>query len=349
MAVRGQLEIQFNWIFILVAGAVILGFFFSIIVKQQNVSEQKLAISLVNELDAITTGASVAKGAAQRLDLPKAGIDFACSSECTCSFSIGKVSRDFKDKLLFAPKRIEGDDIVFWTLDWKIPFRATNFLFATNERIKYFFVTDDSQESQQLKAKVQALIPEQVNADFITLADVDCNTNPECVRNENYVQVKLVFLNIDPNFGGLQLHESFSDTTISAALITPDYVNFYKRKNLRSQEFDAARAYYVGDAGLFASIFAEDEQMFRCNLQEASRKLGYVSKVLADRMEVFRGDAELIAQGCPYNPGTLDAIRTLAVSQASALNADVLVLRDHASTLNIENEALLRQSCPTLY
>ncbi len=349
MAVRGQLEIQFNWIFILIAGTVILGFFFSIIVKQQSVSEQKLAISLVNELDAITTGASVAKGAAQRLDLPKAGIDFSCSEECACAFSIGKVSRDFKDKIMFAPKRIEGDEIVFWTLDWKVPFRATNFLFATNERIKYFFVADDSQESQQLRAKVQALVPEQVNADFITLTDVDCASTPDCVRNENYVQVKLVFLNIDPNFGGLQLHDSFAETTISAALITPDYVNFYKRKNLVSQEFDASRAYYVGDAGLFAAIFAEDEIMFRCNLQEASRKLSYVSKVLADRAEVFRGDAELIAQGCPYNPGTLEAIRMLAASQANELSADILALRDHASTLNIENDALLRQSCPTLY
>ncbi len=346
---RGQFELQFNWVFILIAGAVILAFFFSIIIKQQNLSEQRLAITLVNELDSITTSASVAKGAAQQLDLPKAGIDFACTDDCACAMSVGKVTRDYKDKLIFAPKRIEGDSVLFWTLDWKVPFRAVNFLFSTNERIKYFFVEDDSQESQQLLAKVKALIPKTVNAEFITISDVDCNANPDCVTNENYVQTKFVFLNINPEFGGLQLDDSFSDTQIGAVLISPNDVTFFKRKNLRSFEFDAERSYYVGDAGLFAAIFAEDEPMFRCNMQEASRRLSAVSGVIAARMETFRGDADLIARGCPYNPSTIDSLKTLALVQSNGLTQDINGVRDLMSTLTMENDALLRQSCPTLY
>jgi hypothetical protein len=344
---KGQFEVQFNWIFILIAGAVILAFFFSIVLKQRTISEEKLALTLANELDAITTGASIAKGAAQRLALPKAGIDFQCSDDCACTFNIGRVSKDNRDKLIFAPHHIEGDDIVFWTLDWNVPFRATNFLFVTNDRVKYFFVNDDSAESQQLVAKVKALLPEQANADFVTLEDVDCSDG-ECVKNENYVRVKFVFLSTDPNFGGLQLDDSFSDTELAAAHITPGVITFFKRVSKVSPDFDEATSFYAGDATLFAAIFSDDEAMYRCNMQSALGRLSYVSNILETRVNTFREDP-LLLDHCSYNTGTIENIGRIASEQHTILNEGLGELQGLSSTLIDENEVLLRQSCPTIY
>lgn len=344
---KGQFEVQFNWIFILIAGAVILAFFFSIVLKQRTLSDERLALTLANELDAITTGASIAKGAAQTLPLPKTGIDFQCSDECTCTFSIGRTSKNYRDKLIFAPHRIEGDTIVFWTLDWNTPFRAANFLLVTNDRIKYFFVHDDSAASQQLVAATRALLPEQANADFVTLEDVDCSDNL-CVKNENYVRVKFVFLNTDPNFGSLQLDDSFSDTELAATHITPGIITFFKRTSKTAASFTESTSFYAGDTTMFAAIFADDETMYRCNLQSALGKLSYVSDILRARVDTFREDATL-ADHCSYNTGTLENIGRVAADQRITLNEGISELGTLVSTLIDENELLLRQSCPTVY
>ena len=56
---KGQIQVTFNWIYITIAGAVILLFFFGIVVKQKAASEEKLSIEVVRILESILTGAGV--------------------------------------------------------------------------------------------------------------------------------------------------------------------------------------------------------------------------------------------------------------------------------------------------
>jgi len=50
MVGKRGIEMQFHWIFILIAGAIILAFFFSLVAKQKSLSEEKLSISSFKEL-----------------------------------------------------------------------------------------------------------------------------------------------------------------------------------------------------------------------------------------------------------------------------------------------------------
>ena len=59
---KAQIETQFNWLFILVAGAVILIFFAGIVIKQKSSSEQKIAENVMTDLQSIFTGGSVSTG-----------------------------------------------------------------------------------------------------------------------------------------------------------------------------------------------------------------------------------------------------------------------------------------------
>ena len=58
---RGQIEITFNWIYIVIAGAVILLFFFSLVVKQKQISEERLSNEVVQIMSSILTGAGVSE------------------------------------------------------------------------------------------------------------------------------------------------------------------------------------------------------------------------------------------------------------------------------------------------
>jgi len=137
-------ELQFHWIFILIAGAIILAFFFAIASKQKDISEQKISITLSNDIEAIASGAGVTRGSVQPVPIPRITIEFSCSDLCDCSYSPGAgVSNPFMDNLIFAPGKIEGNEMLLWTLDWKVPFRVSNFVYVTNNRVKYFFVSDE--------------------------------------------------------------------------------------------------------------------------------------------------------------------------------------------------------------
>lgn len=339
-----MLEVQFNWIFILIAGAVIMAFFFSIVQKQRSISEQKLALTVLNEFDAITTGASVAKGTAQRIDIPRSGIDFACSDECTCAFQVGPWSRDYGDKLIFAPKRIVGKDVVFWALDWSVPFRVTNFLLVTNDRIKYFFVYDDSTASQQLKRRLESDLPDQVNADFIT-ADRICPEGPECVKNENYQQVKFVFLETVPNI----VEDAFKDTDLTAVHITGTDALFFHCPRGRIGTCDQepeSPTQFIGDAGLYGVIFAYDWNMYKCNMRAATARLGYISQIFAGRTDTLRADPSFL--DCPYSTDALTTLGSTARAQSNTLD-NFLSITAQTKALETQNEQLLRQSCPTVY
>jgi len=349
---RGIFEVQFNWIFILIAGAVILAFFFSIVQKQKDFSEQKLSISLLNEFDALTTGASVTKGAAQSIPLPRAGMDFKCEA-CDCKFSIGNFGQDYDDKIIFAPKRIEGKNVVFWTLDWQIPYRGANFLYATSDRMKYFIVSDNSPGSLQLRQKVESDLPTQVNAEFIEVAKI-CDTGPDCIENANYIQAKFIFLDIQfqGSFDsqGLSLHRSFKDAEVSAVYVTGNDLHFFECPRWRTTTCDVLpTSYFAGDASLYGAIFAQDIDMYECNMQFAARRLEYVTGILGDRIDAFNQDSGIQGRGCAYDPVPLEALSQTASSQSLVINQRLPDLESQANAIDAQNRRLIRLSCPTIY
>jgi hypothetical protein len=60
---KGQeVESQVHWIFILIAGALIIGFFATIVVKQKAASEIALQGKVSQQLDAIFAGAQQCQG-----------------------------------------------------------------------------------------------------------------------------------------------------------------------------------------------------------------------------------------------------------------------------------------------
>ena len=77
---KGVIEIQFNWIFILVAGALILILFVVIVQRQGSVSNQSRDIDIRSKLGTILTGAKQSTDTTFVIDIPsKTEIDFGCN------------------------------------------------------------------------------------------------------------------------------------------------------------------------------------------------------------------------------------------------------------------------------
>ncbi|PIZ49746.1 hypothetical protein COY28_06090 [Candidatus Woesearchaeota archaeon CG_4_10_14_0_2_um_filter_57_5] len=76
---RAVIEVQFNWIFILIVGGLLMGFFFSIINKQKQAADMRLAQDTLAQIELIVAGARASKNLAGIIEpIPPLGITLSC-------------------------------------------------------------------------------------------------------------------------------------------------------------------------------------------------------------------------------------------------------------------------------
>jgi hypothetical protein len=346
---RAQLDVQFNWIFVLIAGAVILALFFKVANTQRQLSEDKAAISLQNNFDAEATSALQSKGTIQAISMPTLGLHFDCT-DCTCVIKFGRFSVPFDDRSIFTPNMVDGANAQLWTLDWKAPFRVTNTLYITNDLVKYYFVGAGALEDH-----IQSQLPAQVNAEFIA------DTSKIIPQNEN--RVVIVFVDGNPSQIDRSIPSRFGRKTDVHGLSidsTTNTVTFYK--SAKGKFVDDGTQGYFGDPLLFGAIMAQDNEAYTCNVRTSLIRLQGVAMTYMTRANELSNTEGAICGGSdiytaitkidPDHPGPLQSIITFAkdaVDSGTTGSYDFKPLQNAGATLESQNEQLLRKSCPTVY
>ena len=159
MKKRGAIEVQFNWVFVLIVGAMILLFFTTAIMRQKDISEAKIAATILTDLETITTGAKVSRSTFQIINVPDTKIKFSCD-DCLCKFSIGDNSKPFRDKVIFAPEYIKGRQVLAWTQEFSMPFRVSNLLYLTSPQLRYIIRASGS--SNLLADLIDETLPDEI-------------------------------------------------------------------------------------------------------------------------------------------------------------------------------------------
>lgn len=347
---RGAFEVQFNWIFILIAGAVILLFFGMIITKQKAASEQKMVASFLTDLELIMTGSMVSKEALNFISIPNKEINFEGCDFYYIGKGDARLKRDIKEKIIFAPDMIKGTKLTIWTLPWNIPYRVTNFLYLTSPQIRYIIVYDSG--SSGFADEIEKLLPpetitideEEFNVMFRDKKRPDEIDDPGEILDLNNYKVKFVILeDIDPtdtNDVKLVDLNRMEAENVRAIKLDGDTesgtIYFYKKQGskfiLDVLSDLNGEAPYLGKASLIGAIFAEDERMYECAMQSAFKRMRVVSDVYYDRT---RG-----LTGCDYT----DALNKLAnIRDASGTFQQIII--------KIKNNQITYQdkNCPLVY
>lgn len=275
---RGSIEIQFNWIFVFVVGAIILLFFTRVTFKQKEVSEAKIAISVLTDLDTITTGAASSRSTAQIVDIPEVDMTFTASpDDCYRTYKIGPNARRIENNFIFSPGRIEGRKLLSWTEDWSLPYRVTNFVYMTSPLVRYIIVDDGDGYASALMSTV----PEELNARLVSPGSDVINLN-------NY-KVRFVFFNGNPEGFSVDKFRDMDDRDVTAVNLIPNAENsgntgsvvFY-RKDGSSLEL-VGSSYYVKKESMYAAIFSDTPEIYNCNMQAAFERLRFVSQLYLNR------------------------------------------------------------------
>jgi len=133
-------QIQFNWIFVIVAGAIILAFFINFGMKYMELQNKKLGVQaargIENELDNLKT-------VQLYTELPlglNTKIEFSCNNFKVNDYA----SRGLSDKIIASDRIIEGKSLLLWTQEIYAPFKIGNIFYISSSERKHYLIYDSS-------------------------------------------------------------------------------------------------------------------------------------------------------------------------------------------------------------
>lgn len=348
---KAMVEVQFNWIFVLIAGSLILLFFIAIVNWQRGLAETNLAKDVRNNLRTIITHSKLGTEESREnlIRTPNKKINFVCE-EATSSFNIEKtgVSESLATTVLFSPDYIKGREMVTYTMKWKAPFFIMNFLYMTSPELRYILVKDAATED---KAKeFYDLLPEKISKEIMDVNDIPS------LENKNNYKIKFVsFYTPTPSTPFTSI-ATFPDSfdriknQISAININDEGVKFYKYEVGSSRYFKEqsdAHLPFLEMPSLIGAIFAEDAENYKCNMEKAFRKYGLMTSLYSKRNELVSAVA---GSDCQYYTN-LDDLNT-AIDDALNNNIESSYMdeiKTKADELAGTNSNAESDSCPLIY
>ncbi len=335
MKKKADVEIQFNWIFVLIAGAVILFFFVSIINTQKKTSEEKLAQTSLTNLESILMGAETTPGTLHAIETPNIDTKFDCNS-----YYVGSTKKDIKDSVVFAPDLVKGKQMQVLTLNFDMPFRITNFVYVTHPNIRYIFVYNESDlGSKKLFEQVNSTLPDNFKREVYKSTDSLPST-----PNNNY-KVKVVFFYQPANPFNL----SNLGRDVKALAINPSQAN----QSIIFYNFTAQKgwSYYLNTSTLIGAIFAEDKAVYDCATSKALKKTNIASQIYQKRTEMLMANFSS-PHPCNGHYSNTNSSLEFIISYSSGLelNKGTLdTITSQANAIKPENMNLIYKSCPTIY
>ncbi|MBS3098270.1 hypothetical protein J4209_05740 [Candidatus Woesearchaeota archaeon] len=339
---KGFIEIQFNWIFILVVGTIILIFFIMLIAKQKDVSEERVNKKILTYIDGILTGTEVRKKVTNTVDIPNIELEFGCDS-----YTIAKsgAPKSFRARHIFAPNSVKGRKLIGWSYDWSIPYRVTNFLYLTTPQIRYMLIG-----STDLAKEINSSIPEDINNEFYPSlpALIDKNNN----------KVKFVFFNQNPS-GDLSVFSGMDDKDVTAIKITEssNKLDFYEKEG-NSWSSSLGISYYFGEASLMGAIFSDykdnnGEAIYDCVMRKAFKKLNLITDIYKSRSESLYEYYNSMGDNCKtYHSSAktkLGEIKSFSNILSQGFPQDISSIKTKSEELFSLNDYAQLDSCTLIY
>jgi hypothetical protein len=295
---RAQIQLQFNWIFVLIAGAVILLFFFGLIYKQRAVAEERLQIDVARIIGEIFVGAGVSEKTKNLIDIPSQYQFYFTCDDQEDIHEFGVVGSEARQELpveaLFAPHLIQAPRLVTWSLPIQLPYKVMDVLIVTVPTIKYVIIGSELNDfrrelEKDLSAEENQEAPRRLQREGLNVifsenddADIDIGANSH---------VRFVYIDNQPGAVPASFQE-VDDERVSAVWVQPGVTAYYQKSGNRFTFTGDVQTYPLSGAKeslRIASIFAADAESYRCNVMKVFHRMKFVNKLYQQKMSDLIG------------------------------------------------------------
>lgn len=327
-------EVQFNWLFVLVAGAAILLFFSVVVAKQKSVSETSTKATVLKSVEAIITGAGVSTDTINNIEIPLSSIEIGCGR-----ISIGGVSKQHQNLVLFAPSLTKGSRLITQTLTFSAPYRATNLLYMTSLQIRYIVIGDTN-----LAKQINKSLPSELKKEFY-------QSMPE-IRNSNNYKVRFVIFGEMIEFP--KSLEKMPDYDVTAIKVNGDsekgIIEFWQKEG--NSWLSKGTSSYIGKSSLIGAVYTDTLELYECNMQNVFTRLNLVTKIYSEKTKKLVQKGTVSSRDTQCNQFYNNALSQLnSIFEASSIfnRENIDVISESAKLLSDENKHAQVYSCTLIY
>jgi hypothetical protein len=349
---KAVIEVGFSWIFILIAGAVILGLFAYIGINQGNFFRTMFHSNLLTDLNSIFIGAMVSKDTAAIFNIPTTTLNFGCNS-----YSIEGISHPVEGRLVFGPNNIKTSRLITWSKPWSLGYRITNMLYITSPYVKYIIAFTPAQAS--FAQEIYDDLPSQLSKELVAISGPQRGQ----IKQENYEKVVVMVLGLtehdllqtdvyDPShfkknevtFLYLLNHRYLTDTILTAKIM-------FKNTQQQQQSFNPfLPGPYTQDtydiSSVYGAFISGDQENWQCLMERAYSKAKDVSKIYWFKADILRNTHPSAICSIHYSDSI---VRYQNMHSDLGPPVEIGSIPNHISWFNNLNIILERASCPLLY
>ncbi len=291
IAKRG-FALQFSWIFVLIGGAIFLGFFISLIRNLDVGESQQTSQESTQELESLLKISSAVSDT-QKIVLFKAEkeIIFSCIDEVSEYRIEGAIkSARYDYNVIFSPDKLRDDEMVIQASVFEAPFRVIPIVYLTDKKIEYVFVGNSPLMNIIFNSMPSGAIKKSISRlDFAGHLD------------NNYDHVVFILEDDDEDLlgGSLWQFNNANDRVFAVVLTTYGSIDYGQLKFYRyvsgSFTLDGSFVPFLETSldqqkSILAlgGVISHNREIYECNLKKILRRLALMAELHNQRLNVYK-------------------------------------------------------------
>lgn len=288
---------QFNWIFVIVAGAVILAFFGVFTMKyvqlkelQQNIEigrnfRQSIDILQNSPIVGKERGVSIddndkADEGAFRIGVP-AEMEYYCDEAGHAKIFFNNEDRypqALEKEILFAPSSMKINSLDLWVLPYYFPFFITNVVYLSDPRADYFFVYDLGKNEEIVK---NIYTPSNLRVEKASISKLKAGsgdvgrfvffTNDEKSASSRFKDLAKNYESIDVK------HVKINSQDDEAGIVT-----FFDNSGKKT-----GTANFYGRPLMWGAIFSSDIETYNCAANKTIKRISGISEIYSTKADLL--------------------------------------------------------------
>jgi hypothetical protein len=327
---KGMIEIQFHWIFLMVAGMLLFLFIVSMIFVQKNRSETIVSVEVMRQITTSFKSKQQISDSFSPLEVPNTKFYFDCDKDIL----------DFRYKLegsqwevlpieiMFASKELTGRKIWIWTQDFQAPFTVTRFVYLTTPDTAFIIYNNTGDPDAKM---IYDNLPPNITKFYAS-----SSTYNDILSQ--YKKYKLICFGV--NCGP-------ADNRIDRIRIVKDSNSLYSYGNVNylKNGIGSLSYNYMTKASLFGAIFSDNGDFYDCQMNRAFKQFELKRGLHYARVQLLENVLLTENPGCiPVLAAPKSAL--ILMENKTHNNPDLVTW---AKKLESGNYDLDVKSCPLIY
>ncbi len=343
---RGAIELQFNWIFVLVAGFIIFTFIISIILSQKKSADAALGVDITNQITAELQGKR-APNTFYEVTIPESTFTFRCTKDDGYFDMKISESTPLPTDIIFTDKTLQTKKLYLWTREFRLPYTITTVTYLTQPSTAFILYNATGNTAYTVN---ELRYLDEIYADLsstnITL--LVANGNDIASKAGQFKRSHIICF--DGNCPKTIANTNVYDITPNQTLNSLDAYGTIKING-------GDETAYITKTTLYGAIFSENKNYYECQLNRLMGQFEIKRELMQTRIALLDEGYKKINNDCRFRlTGPEQSIIDMNISTSSSwynndtiTNSNMKRAYDNTLQVNNGNEDLKIHSCTLLY